>query len=187
MHVSTTPRGGTGQLQPIKIAHRAPMRSVLIIPFRGTKSRPRCLQRDNWTAKINENDERFVWGHKCHRKLLGAWLFSGAFGRCDGCHADVRFAPHQRAALECLLRAGVLIGGTAPGLNVRFVSPERHSLDTATPQARVQNTMKRPGANAGPFPNRTHQTRRVDYSITCTMRWECGSTSTVRSLTTVYR
>ena len=30
VHVSTTPRGGTGQLQPIKIAHRAPMRSVLI-------------------------------------------------------------------------------------------------------------------------------------------------------------
>ena len=96
--------------------------------------------------------------------------------------------PHQRAALECLLRAGVLIGGTAPGLNVRFVSPERHSLDTATPQARVQNTMKRPGANARPCPNRTHQTRRVNYSMTCTMRWRCGSTSTtVRSLTTVYR
>src|SRR4029077_9926655 len=57
---------------------------------------------------------------------------------------------------------------------------------TATPQAGVQNTMKRPGANAGPFPNRTHQTHRVDYSMTCTMRWECGSTSTVRSLTTVY-
>jgi len=30
VHVSTTPRGGTGQLHPIKIAHRAPMRSVLI-------------------------------------------------------------------------------------------------------------------------------------------------------------
>ena len=123
-------------------------------------------------------------------------------GRCDGCHrgcplwvtsghaacrAMSALPPHHRAALECPLRAGVLIGGTAPGLNVRFVSPERHSLDTATPQARVQNTMKRPGANAGPFPNRTHQTHRVDYSMTCTMRWECGSTSTVRSLTTVYR
>jgi hypothetical protein len=30
VHVSTTPRGGKGQLHPIKIAHRAPMRSVLI-------------------------------------------------------------------------------------------------------------------------------------------------------------
>jgi hypothetical protein len=30
VHVSATPRGGTGQLQPIKTAHRAPMRSVLI-------------------------------------------------------------------------------------------------------------------------------------------------------------
>jgi len=140
--------------------------------------------------------------NKGHRKLPGVWLFSGRFRPCDGCHrgcplwvtsghvacrAMSALPPHQRAALECPLRAGVLIGGTAPGLNVRFVSPERHSLDTETPQARIQNTMKRPGANAGPFPNRTHQTRRIDYSMTCTMRWECGSTSTVRSLTTVYR
>lgn len=30
VHVCTTPRGGKGQLQPIKVAQRAPMRSVLI-------------------------------------------------------------------------------------------------------------------------------------------------------------
>ena len=39
VHVSTTPRGGTGQLQPIKIAHRAPMKSVLIkFPSAGQNS-----------------------------------------------------------------------------------------------------------------------------------------------------
>lgn len=32
-HVSTTPRCGTGQPQPIKVAHRAPMKSVLINSF----------------------------------------------------------------------------------------------------------------------------------------------------------
>jgi hypothetical protein len=32
-HVSTTTRCGTGQLQPIKVAHRAPMKSVLINSF----------------------------------------------------------------------------------------------------------------------------------------------------------
>jgi hypothetical protein len=32
-HVSTTPRCGTGQLQAIKVTHRAPMKSVLINSF----------------------------------------------------------------------------------------------------------------------------------------------------------
>jgi hypothetical protein len=33
VHVCTTPRGGKGQLQPIKVAHRAPMRNGLINSF----------------------------------------------------------------------------------------------------------------------------------------------------------
>jgi hypothetical protein len=32
-HVSTTPRCGTGQLQPIKVVQRAPMKRVLINSF----------------------------------------------------------------------------------------------------------------------------------------------------------
>ena len=33
VHVCTTPRGGKGQLQPIKVTHRAPMRNGLINSF----------------------------------------------------------------------------------------------------------------------------------------------------------
>ena len=42
VHVCTNPRGGKGQVQPIKVAHRAPMRSGLINWFsRGKNPFPR--------------------------------------------------------------------------------------------------------------------------------------------------
>ena len=47
VHVST-PRCDTGQLQPIKVAHRAPMRSVLINSYLRAKSRPRIA----WKATM---------------------------------------------------------------------------------------------------------------------------------------
>jgi hypothetical protein len=47
VHVCTSPRGGKGQ-QPIKVAHRAPMRSGLINSFsRGQNPFPRWLEGDN--------------------------------------------------------------------------------------------------------------------------------------------
>jgi hypothetical protein len=47
VHVCTSPRGGKGQ-QPINVAHRAPMRRVLIKSFsRGQNPFPRWLEGDN--------------------------------------------------------------------------------------------------------------------------------------------
>ena len=47
VHVST-PSCDTGQLQPIKVVHRAPMRSVLINSYLRAKSRPRIA----WKATM---------------------------------------------------------------------------------------------------------------------------------------
>jgi len=54
VHVCTTPRGGKGQ-QPIKAAHRAPMRNGLINCFRAGKIPfPAFPEGDNEAMKINE-------------------------------------------------------------------------------------------------------------------------------------
>jgi hypothetical protein len=48
VHVCTNPRGGKGQLQPIKVAHRTPMRSGLINWFFARQNPfPRWLEGDN--------------------------------------------------------------------------------------------------------------------------------------------
>jgi hypothetical protein len=63
VHVCTTPRGGKGQPQPIKTAHRAPMRNGLINRFRvGKIPFPRFLEGDNEAMKINDENRRAVWG-----------------------------------------------------------------------------------------------------------------------------
>jgi hypothetical protein len=54
VHVCTTPRGGKGQ-QPIKAAHRAPMRNGLINCFRAGKIPfPAFPEGDNEAMKIND-------------------------------------------------------------------------------------------------------------------------------------
>lgn len=65
VHVCTTPRGGKGQLQPIKAAHRAPMKNGLIncfragkIPFPAFHAFPKG---DNELMKTNDENRRVVW------------------------------------------------------------------------------------------------------------------------------
>src|SRR5262245_10116825 len=54
VHVCTTARGGKGQ-QPIKAAHKAPMRNGLINCFLAGKIPfPRFLEGDNEAMKIND-------------------------------------------------------------------------------------------------------------------------------------
>ena len=54
VHVCTTPRGGKGQ-QPIKAAHRAPMKNGLINCFRAGKIPfPAFPEGDNEAMKIND-------------------------------------------------------------------------------------------------------------------------------------
>ena len=61
VHVCTTPRGGKGQ-QPIKAAHRAPMRNGLINCFRAGKIPfPAFPEGDNEAMKINDENRRAVW------------------------------------------------------------------------------------------------------------------------------
>ena len=64
-HVCTTPRGGKGQLQPIKAAHRAPMRNGLINCFRAGKIPFPALHAfpkgDNESMKTNDENRRAVW------------------------------------------------------------------------------------------------------------------------------
>ena len=64
VHVCTTPGGGKGQ-QPIKAAHRAPMRNGLIncfhagkIPFPALHAFPKG---DNESMKTNDENRRAVW------------------------------------------------------------------------------------------------------------------------------
>jgi hypothetical protein len=63
-HVCTTPRG-EGQLQPIKAAHRAPMRNGLINCFRAGKIPFPALHAfpkgDNESMKTNDENRRAVW------------------------------------------------------------------------------------------------------------------------------
>jgi hypothetical protein len=63
VQVCTIPRGGTGRLQPIKIAHSAQMKNSLINSFPSwAKSHSRgCLEGDNETMKINNENRRTVW------------------------------------------------------------------------------------------------------------------------------
>jgi hypothetical protein len=62
VHVCATPRGGKGQLQPIKVIHRPPMRNGLINSFpRGKIPFPRFLESDNETMKINNENRRAQW------------------------------------------------------------------------------------------------------------------------------
>ena len=62
VHVCTTPRGGKGQLQPIKAAHAAPMRNGLIDRFRAGKIPfPRFQEGDNELIQINDENRRPVW------------------------------------------------------------------------------------------------------------------------------
>jgi hypothetical protein len=65
VHVCTIPRGGKGQLQPIKATHRAPTRIGLIncfhagkIPFPAFHPFPKG---DNEAMKINDENRRAVW------------------------------------------------------------------------------------------------------------------------------
>jgi hypothetical protein len=76
VHVCTAPRGGKGQLQPIKAAHRAPMRNSLIDRFRAGKIPfPRFPEGDNEAMKINDENRRAMRDRQgCRRKLLGVWL-----------------------------------------------------------------------------------------------------------------
>ena len=61
VHVCTTPRGGKGQ-QPIKAAHRAPMKNGLINCFRAGKIPfPAFPEGDNEAMKINDENRRAVW------------------------------------------------------------------------------------------------------------------------------
>jgi hypothetical protein len=61
VHVCTTPRGGKGQ-QPIKAAHRAPIRNGLINCFRAGKIPfPAFPEGDNEAMKINDENRRAVW------------------------------------------------------------------------------------------------------------------------------
>lgn len=61
VHVCTTPRGGKGQ-QPIKAAHRAPMRNGLINCFRAGKIPfPAFPEGDNEAMEINDENRRAVW------------------------------------------------------------------------------------------------------------------------------
>jgi hypothetical protein len=63
VHVCTAPRGGKGQLQPIKAAHRAPMRNSLIDRFRAGKIPfPRFPEADNEAMKINDENRRAMRG-----------------------------------------------------------------------------------------------------------------------------
>jgi hypothetical protein len=64
-HVCTTPRGGKGQVQPIKAAHRAPMRNGLTncfragkIPFPAFHAFPKG---DKGSMKTNDENRRAVW------------------------------------------------------------------------------------------------------------------------------
>ena len=60
VHVSTTPRGKGGQ--PIKAAHRAPMRNGLINYFHASKIPfPAFPEGDNEAMKINDENRRAVW------------------------------------------------------------------------------------------------------------------------------
>jgi len=62
VHVCTTPRGGKGQLQPIRAAHAAPMRNGLIDRFRAGKiPLPRFQEGDNEVMKTNDENRRPVW------------------------------------------------------------------------------------------------------------------------------
>jgi hypothetical protein len=62
VHVSTTPLGGKGQLQPSKAAHKAPVRNGLINRFRAGKIPfPRFLEGDNEAMKINDENRRVAW------------------------------------------------------------------------------------------------------------------------------
>jgi len=55
VHVCTIPRGGKGQLQPIKATHRAPMRNSLINCFHAGKIPfPAFPEGDNEAMKIND-------------------------------------------------------------------------------------------------------------------------------------
>ena len=57
VHVCTTPRGGKGQLQPIKAAHAALMRNGLIDRFRAGKIPfPRFQEGDNEVMKTNDEN-----------------------------------------------------------------------------------------------------------------------------------
>lgn len=57
VHPSNIARGGTGQLQPIKVANRGPMRSVLMqFPARGQSSAR--ISGGRRMAAANVNDER---------------------------------------------------------------------------------------------------------------------------------
>ena len=61
VHVCTTFRGGKGQ-QPIKAAHRAPMRNGLINCFHAGKIPfPAFPEGDNEAMKINGENRRAVW------------------------------------------------------------------------------------------------------------------------------
>jgi len=61
VHVCTTPRSGKGE-QPIKAAHRAPMRNGLINYFHAGKIPfPAFPEGDNEAMKINDENRRAVW------------------------------------------------------------------------------------------------------------------------------